>query len=68
MKCLNCPIQEQTADGTTCGRCWMSLTGTVCPRHGDVAKEVARYEKFGLTTLENDMRLRKGMPLLGMSR
>lgn len=31
---MNCPINEQTADGTKVGRCWFFLTnGVICPRH-----------------------------------
>lgn len=63
---MNCPINEQTADGRTCGRCWFHLPdGKTCPRHGDVSDEVARFEETGHCTLENIMRKRKGMPLLG---
>lgn len=39
--------------------------GKTCPRHGDVLVEVEIFEKTGKTTLENDMRKRKGMKLLG---
>lgn len=62
----NCPIIEQTGDGTPCGRCWFNLeAGCVCPRHGDVGPELALFEYTGQTTLENRMRERKGLPLLG---
>ncbi len=60
---MNCPIMEQTADGVTCGRCWYHLAGgDVCERHGFVGPEVAKYNSSGLTTLENEMRKRKGLP------
>ena len=62
---VNCPIREQTADGTVVGRCWFHLPdGKTCPRHGDVSEEVERYRNEQLTTLENVMRKRKGLPLL----
>jgi hypothetical protein len=61
-----CPIREQTADGTVVGRCCMQLRKLqhryVCPRHGDVTVEVARWHQCGLMTLENVMRKRKGLP------
>lgn len=63
---MNCPIIEQTADGTPCGRCWLALTnGTVCPRHAGVGPEVDRFMETGHCTIENVMRKRKGWPLLG---
>ncbi len=63
---MNCPINEQTGDGATVGRCWFALMdGRTCPRHGDVAAEVQTFEATGKTTLENDMRARKGWRLLG---
>jgi hypothetical protein len=65
MICKHCPINEQTADGTTVGRCWHTLKGTVCPRHGDVSVEVQRYNFGSGLTLENTFRKRKGLPLLG---
>ena len=61
----HCPINEQTADGATCGRCWHTLDGTVCPRHGDVSVEVERYDNGNGLTLENEFRQRTGLPLLG---
>lgn len=65
----NCPIIEQTGDGHTCGRCWFYLPdGVTCPRHGDVSVEVERYKTAGGLTLENTMRQRKGLPLLGEPR
>jgi len=58
----NCPIIEQTADGVRCGRCWFYLPdGKTCPRHGDVEKEVRRWEEERKLTPENTMRRRKGM-------
>lgn len=49
------------------GRCWFNLTEEyICPRHGDVRDEVMRFEQTQLTTLENVMRKRKGLPLLGV--
>jgi hypothetical protein len=63
---MNCPINEQTADGVPVGRCWYYLKdGKTCPCHGDVEDEVRRFEQEGLLTLENSMRKRKGIPLLG---
>jgi len=65
----NCPIIEQTGDGIACGRCWFTLqNGKTCPRHGNVEPEVKEYVKTGKGTLENDMRLRKGLPLLYSKR
>lgn len=62
----NCPILEQTGDGRSCGRCWHFLPdGKTCPRHGDVEVEVKRYAETGCGTVENEMRQRKGLPLLG---
>ena len=61
----NCPINKQTSDGVTVGRCWFELDEMVCPRHGDVSVEVSTMITTGRTTLENVMRLRKGMRLLG---
>lgn len=63
---VNCPIIEQTADGHTCGLCCFHLPdGVTCPRHGDVTEEVVRWEQERRGTLENVMRKRKGLPLLG---
>ena len=63
---MNCPINEQTADGTRVGRCWSYLPdGKTCPRHGEVAEEVLYYEQEGFLTAENKMRERKGMLLWG---
>ena len=63
---MNCPIMEQTGDGKTCGRCWFHLPdGKTCPRHGDVEVEVEHFKTTGRTTLEDTMRKRKDMPLLG---
>ena len=63
---MNCPIMEQTGDGRSCGRCWFHLPDDkICPRHGDVSEEVETFMKTGKTTLENKMRKRKGMVLLG---
>lgn len=62
----NCPINEQTADGATVGRCCFHLAdGHTCPRHGDVGPEVTQFEEGGRLVLENDMRRRQGRPLLG---
>ena len=66
---MNCPINEQTGDGTIVGRCWFHLPdGKTCHQHGDVSDEVARFNETGHTTLENAMRKRKGWPLLGVER
>ncbi len=64
----NCPILEQTADGVCAGRCWHLLTDGECPRHGDVREEVRQYCETGKGTLENTMRKRKGLKLLGGAR
>ena len=61
----SCPINEQTADGTTVGRCWFGLVNGQCRRHGDVSKYVEVYRETGQMTLENDMRRDRGLPLLG---
>lgn len=62
----NCPINEQTADGTVVGRCYCYLPdGQTCPRHGNVSQEIERYKEHGLTTLENVMRRRKGLKRWG---
>ena len=63
---VHCPIIEQTGDGATCGRCWFTLIdGRICERHGDVENEVVRFLETNRCTLENDMRRRKGLKLLG---
>ena len=52
----NCPIIEQTADGTNVGRCWFYLHPAVnycCPRHGDVSIARQRYLVTGKLTLES---------------
>lgn len=59
-----CPIIEQTADGERCGRCWLTLDGMTCPRHGDVSVEVERFKSTGKCTIENELRRRRGLPLL----
>ena len=64
-KIINCPINEQTADGRTVGRCWFNLTNNICSRHGDVSVEVKHFEHTKKLTLENNMRKRKNLPLLG---
>ena len=61
----NCPINEQTGDGHPVGRCYFFLEdGRNCPRHGDVEPEVRRFEQEGKLTMENDLRLRRGQPIL----
>ena len=66
---MNCPIREQTADGTCVGRCWFHLLdGKTCPRHGDVGPEVERFETTGKTTLENEWRRRTGQAELFSDR
>ena len=63
---MNCPINEQTANGYPCGRCCFYLPdGKTCPRHGDVEQEVAYFTMTQHTTPENVMRKRKSLPLLG---
>lgn len=62
----NCPINEQTADGTVVGRCWHHLPdGCTCPRHGNVSPEVKVFEEERRLTLENDVLARRGEALLG---
>lgn len=59
---MNCPINEQTADGEYVGRCWFHLPdGKTCPRHGDVEEEVRVFRRSGSLTRENIMRVRKGL-------
>ncbi len=66
---MNCPINEQTADGVVVGRCWYHLPdGVTCPRHGDVSVEVERFCETGHTTLENVMLKRKGLETFPMKR
>ena len=66
---MNCPIIEQTADGVRCGRCdFHLLDGRTCPRHGDVGPEVDQWNEIHLTTLENVMRKRKGLPTFPLER
>jgi hypothetical protein len=61
---MNCPIQEQTADGVRVGRCWFHLQdGVTCPRQGEVSAEVNFFNATGFTTLEHVMRKRKGLAL-----
>ena len=56
-ECKNCPINEQTADGHVCGRCWFFLEdGKTCPRHGDVSGPVERYKTGGGLTLETEFK------------
>lgn len=50
----NCPINEQTADGKIVGRCWFYCPNDICPRHGDVSKELKIYREMGKLTLERD--------------
>lgn len=53
----NCPVNEQTADGTCCGRCWHYLPdGKTCPRHGDVSLAVEHYKRTGRTMKEDDLK------------
>ena len=61
----HCPINEQTGDGLAVGRCWFALDGAICPRHGNVSIEVKHFQQTGRCTLENIMRKRKGLQLLG---
>ena len=52
---MNCPINEQTADGYLVGRCWFHLKeGKFCPRHGDVSKAVEVFNEIGKLTLEEE--------------
>ena len=49
----NCPIMEQTGDGTPVGRCWFYISdGKTCPRHGDVIKAVDYFKEMGKCLLE----------------
>ena len=50
----NCPILELTADGVQVGRCYYFCPGNVCPRHGDVRRELKRYLETALLTREDD--------------
>lgn len=60
MSCLNCPINEQTGDGVSCGRCWHYLPdGKTCPRHGDVTAEVEHFEATGRITLEENQKVKR---------
>ena len=64
---MNCPIKEQTGDGTSVGKCCFYLPdGKTCPRHGDVGVEVKKFEAHGTLTLENVWRKRTGKPILGL--
>ena len=55
---MNCPINEQTADGITAGRCWFYLPdGVTCERHGNVAAEVKHFEGTGKLTLEENQKV-----------
>lgn len=52
---MNCPINEQTADGAVVGRCWFYLPdGKTCKRHGDVSDAVERYMLQTKLTLESN--------------
>ena len=52
---MNCPINEQTGDGTIVGRCWFYLKdGKICPRHGDVSISIEYFNKNGKIMLEKD--------------
>lgn len=65
----HCPIYEQTVDGTRVGQCLHTLSDQYdCPIHGDVAAEVAHFLVTRHLTLENCMRERKGLPLLGKDK
>ena len=58
---MNCPINEQTADGHPVGRCWFYLPdGKTCPRHGNVEPEVEHFNQTGKTTPERVWRERIG--------
>lgn len=55
MDALNCPINEIAGDGRSCGRCYHYCgKNEVCPRHGDVSKEIKRYRETGRLTKENE--------------
>lgn len=63
---MNCPINEQTADGTIVGQCCYYLKdGKTCPRHGDVSLEVERRLETGRCTLEDKWRSLRRLPPLG---
>lgn len=49
---INCVICERTGDGVLVGRCWMTLNGGVCPRHGDISKAIKHYKSTGELTRE----------------
>lgn len=50
----SCPILERTGDGRSAGRCWYFCKDDICPRHGDVSKELTKYRTTGELTDEND--------------
>lgn len=52
----NCPIIERTHDGDSVGRCFFYCPDGVCPRHGDVRKEIERYCETGRLTDERKRR------------
>ncbi|KZX57764.1 hypothetical protein A3709_19265 [Halioglobus sp. HI00S01] len=55
-KTVNCPVNEQTANGEVVGRCYFHLQdGFTCPRHGNVEAAVAYFEKTGKLTLESKL-------------
>lgn len=53
----NCPINECTADGRACGRCWHYCENGNCPRHGNVQVELNHYRKTGRLTLETKRKM-----------
>lgn len=58
--CNSCPVNEQTADGVPCGRCWYHLPdGKTCKRHGDVSIAVEYYKQTGKCMLEREMKAKR---------
>jgi len=52
---MNCPINEEIADGDLVGRCWFHLEdGKTCERHGDVSVAVSMFESNGKLVKESD--------------
>lgn len=51
---LNCPISEKTGDGVLVGRCWYYCPNGVCPRHGNVRRELIHYWETKHLTSESE--------------
>lgn len=46
----NCPIQELHN-----GKCWHWCPSGICPKHGNVQKEIAKYRTTKELTLETEL-------------